>query len=515
MNLNIRNKRKIAFETSLVFLLWLASIVISYPVFNRPLDEQHEWLSATTLVSLESFETYGFWTVLGTSLKGPFCFEFFDTDPRSLPFIYSQHPSLWLILPYIFLKLSDFLGFSMAVSVSSLQIYNLLFTRLISSICVYFIFKKLSFKFIRAYKEKQLAIVSFVSTFFWLFSPPVLYWTQNVYHEDQAHLTPSLILILIALCLNFRFDDLSFVQKLLLFLVAFVVCFSSYYGWVLIPSIVAASIINSYKSKRIIDIITSLQPIMFGFFAAVVAYVAQIVYLDTLSHTLYKFSVRTGISSSLSLKEAFSQIWYYTTFYFPVRLFKLEENSLLFLLLILSVVAFCLLIYLYVPFKKQALIPLIPIALSPSAYILLLREYVYVHEFAVLKLALPIIFFSVYFPLLIAVNIINELEVERVLERKNSLCVAFMLPLIILIYVCFYVQPQFIWFAREGTNFNQELGILIQNNISTMDLPISDSISVGIHPPQKQFYTKRFVYTLEDMSHLPERQYDIAIPNRL
>lgn len=510
MVLNIRNKR-IVCETGLVFILWLISIVVSYPVFNRPLDEQHEWLSATTLVSLRSFETYGFWPALGTSLKGPFCFEFLDIDPRNLPFVYSQHPSFWLISPYLLLKTLNFIGIDLAVSVPFLQIYNLVFTRLISAVCVFFIFKKLCFLFVKIYKETQAAAIASIATFFWLFSPPVLYWTQNVYHEDQAHLTPSLILILIALCLDFEFDSLKRVQRILLFWVTFTACFSSYYGWILVPSIAAASAISScYKGKRMIKIIASLQPLIYGLSAAVVMYIAQIVYLGAVSHTLYKFSIRTGTSSGLSLREAFSAIWYYTTFYFPAGLFNLVGGSAFVLLLILSILAFFVLFFRYVPFKVRALIPLIPVLLSPAAYIFLLREYAYVHEFAVLKLALPLVFLSVFSPLLIVANLGNDIKTRKRAGKSKHFYIAFILLVSTVFYIYFYVQPKFMELAREGSDFNQELGALVENNISEMDLPLSDSISVGIHPPQQQFYTRRFIYTLEDLTHLPEHQYDIT-----
>ena len=195
------NKIAIA-EIFVVFILWLISLTMSSYVFNRPLelDAHHEFITAHTLVSLRSLDQWGIFQTLGASILVPKSNEYLQVDITVLDKdngVYLSYPSLWLVVPYLIFKI-----LAIPTTVASLQIYHLIFNRLFTSIIIYFLFLEIIYLFKDKFKKTNLIqgwgskLLAFLGTAAWIFSPPVLYWSQNVYFCDQAILLPVYALLL-------------------------------------------------------------------------------------------------------------------------------------------------------------------------------------------------------------------------------------------------------------------------------------------------------------------------------
>ncbi|WP_446343357.1 hypothetical protein [Coleofasciculus chthonoplastes] len=501
-------------EILILILLWFLSIALSSKVFNRPLGAHHEWLTGSTLTGLRSFENHGFWSLVGQLNRLPYSYEFFDIEPKNLPGWKPNHPSLFLVAPYLLYKLINIFGFKLEISASFIQSYNLIFTRLISTILIYFIIAKI-LDYIQddSYTNKLLA---FVGTFFWLFNPPILYWTQNVYHEDQAHLTPSLVLIYLTLIFRFDFRTNSKLVAIVQFTVSLWMCLSSYYGWLLVPFIFLLSMIKNtskFKKTTIRKIMLEAKQKLFeqkflflGMITAIIIYLSQLILLGHILTPLKRFYHRAGVSTALEGKtpifKILVRIWEHTTYYLPVGSSELRNLAFVGLIVFLFISVLIFWFTFKISINKKELIPALGLIIfTPFCYVIILNNYSSNHDFSVLKLALPLILLEIVFPLAILENkfkLIYKVKINKF--RPFSIVILLMLSLA---FILANVYPKFIEFAQPTELFGRDLGILVRNNIATNELPISEKIPVSISwKPTIQFYTNRLIYTLR-----PHPQY--------
>jgi hypothetical protein len=63
-------------------------------------------------------------------------------------------------------------------------------------------------------------------------------------------------------------------------------------------------------------------------------------------------------------------------------------------------------------------------------------------------------------------------------------------------------RDRLIEFAWQGSNYYQELGAIVRENVADKDLPISEELGVGSFPPQPLWYTNRFIYRLDQLPGL-------------
>lgn len=502
-------------EVIAIMFLWCISCHVSSPTFDRPLDlnSHHEWLMVHSLVNLRSFEQWGFGNLLGASVLIPKSIEYMQADITNLnkaDGIYLSYPTLWLAIPYLIFKI-----LWIPISNFNLQVYHLVFNRLIISIVIYYLFLEIIQLFSKTnfFQGLSSRILALIATAGWMFNPPVLYWMQNVYFCDQAVLLPIYALLLFALKQNFRFEHLSLNKRILLFLLSLLAAGFDWYGWVillLITLIIALPLVR----KNIKLAIYTIQPIIAAISLISIWFVVQLFYYkDGWNQIRTTFFDRISKDIPLDLAAELKTIISYWANYFPnpIRLVMLEEKiSLEMILVTLFAISIALLFLLWISHKYdrgKLLLVYGLLVFAPLLQLMLLRGHSTAHDFSVLKLALPTSFLIWIVIPFIALNILNSLS--NIIRAKKVFSPWIMISgLIILgILVSNDIQPQFLQFAWQGDPSPRELGEITKKYIAVNDLPISDSdgIHIKAFPPQPIWHTNRFIYTTAEVSQLSQK----------
>ena len=308
MKLKNKFNRDVASALALIFLLWLVSVLVSKPIFSRPLD--YEWSTAHTLVSMRAFEEWGFWKLLGASIAVPKSYEFIGVDITYFTKeegIYLSYPSLWLVLPYVAFKFLSLLPLDIDLSPQYLQAYNLIVNRLICGVVIYYLYleiiKIIAGNTLTDYHKKMIAFLGLMG---WMFTPPVLYWTQNSYAPDQPVLLPIYIIFLISLRCKFKFEQLSTPGKSLLFIASLVACRIDWYGLVSVSIILLIVLVDRWLSRNkgsfspiafVKQYLNSIKWLFSGMLVTGVAFLAQLLYYrDGLNQIYAIFLLRTGMT---------------------------------------------------------------------------------------------------------------------------------------------------------------------------------------------------------------------------
>jgi hypothetical protein len=446
-------KKTVLVEIVIIFLLWLASVVISRPIFNRPLEAHHEWLTAHTLVSMRSFDQWGFWKLLGASVLTPKSYEYLNSDITAFtkyPSIYLSYPSLWLVLPYLVIKLLESLHLGMDISISSLQTYHLVVNRLICGGVIYYLYLEiiniLAKPTLTPYIKRLIALIGLVG---WMFTPPVLYWTQNVYLTDQAVLLPIYALFLVALKCKFDFNSLSRLGKFSLFGLSLYATGCDWYGWICITilgticltkkllSLIQQPISKSSFRWFLVDYVNSMKYLLFGTAITAFIFLVQLFYYKDGFTQIVRISFqRLGVADDagnrLSADEMARGVFAHLTGYLPQRIEpifndiidkskKINEMDAL-LVASASILLLAALFYLYKRNQdKQIVIYTYSLVfLAPILQIYVLRQHSYVHNFSFFKTGLPITFILIILPIIILSYILSTpINTLRVSARKT------------------------------------------------------------------------------------------------
>ena len=516
------NKIAIA-EIFVVFILWLISLTMSSYVFNRPLelDAHHEFITAHTLVSLRSLDQWGIFQTLGASILVPKSNEYLQVDITVLDKdngVYLSYPSLWLVVPYLIFKI-----LAIPTTVASLQIYHLIFNRLFTSIIIYFLFLEIIYLFKDKFKKTNLIqgwgskLLAFLGTAAWIFSPPVLYWSQNVYFCDQAILLPVYALLLFSIKQHFQFHNLSHNNKLILFGICILAAGFDWYGWVvlfLLMFIVVLPLISKKIVKNIRTSITialiSIQPIVAAITLISTWFICQLIYYkDGYRQITATAFARSGGQVPLDFGQDIFVISSYWGYYLPKFLKPFWDDGRL-SIASMSMGLMILLIWLLWQCRRKLslLAILILIFVAPLMQIAVLRQHSTIHDFSAFKLALPTVFtIWIVIPLFILILL-------EYLPRMLSFLA--WLVLVVLISLSIYSNTdnvkEFMEFAGSGLSYPSEIGVIIQKYIGDNDLPLSDSdgISARSIPPQPTWYTNRFIYGSPEIFDLSRR---LNMPN--
>ncbi|MCU0537896.1 MAG: hypothetical protein MUD14_28760, partial [Hydrococcus sp. Prado102] len=335
-----------------------------------------------------------------------------------------------------------------------------------------------------------------------------------------AHLTSSLFLIYLTLLYKFSFRLRSKPEALFHLITGFWVCSSSYYGYILIPTIAFLCIIKNLDSiaarPKFLYVkakLLTLRYIFAGMAIAILVYVCQLSYLGYFSKLNERFLERSsdrGWDSvqKITIIDFVKSVWYNLSYYLPIGSNNLTDG---FVGLLSFLVVLALSLYLVTKIsinKKELFLSLGLITIPAIAYVTLLMNYTYVHHFSNFKLALPLIFFCVVLPLTGMAYYFNNLLNQR-LKSPLILCAV----VFSIIFLSKSVSPRFVAFAGVTDKSPQEFGTLVVNNIAEDELPVSDSLPVGISfQPYWQWYAKRLVYKTQreqsDIPFQPEKEHD-------
>jgi hypothetical protein len=155
--------------------------------------------------------------------------------------------------------------------------------------------------------------------------------------------------------------------------------------------------------------------------------------------------------------------------------------------------------------RRLFLFSIILVTLPPILYIILLKNYAFIHNFAVFKLSTPLIVFVVLLPLIV---LEYDFKLLTKLASKRSFILAVCIFCLILSQGA---RKSFNDFAKPTNSTAKELGILVSKNIAENELPVSDSFSVNIeYKPFRHFYTNRLIYRPTDAYRRPDEDLRIV-----
>lgn len=527
MKIRIKLNAVFASEIALIFLAWLISVGVSSPVFNRPLGDLHEWLTAHTLVSMRAFEEWGFWKLLGASILIPNSNEFIGVDITAFTKtegIYLSYPSLWIVLPYTTFKLLNLLPLDISLSPLYLQVYNLIVNRLICGVVIYYLYleivKILAENLLTDYSRRLIAFLGLIG---WMFTPPVMYWTQNVYGPDQAVLLPIYIIFLIALRCKFRFEELSKPSKFLLFIAAVCACGIDWYGWVSVAVILLLVLIDkwlfrnetSFSFKYFLkQYLNSIKFIFTGMLVAGITFLAQLLYYkDGLTQLSSIFLLRSGATMVNDYGEPLTNfqilrriVWHWIPYFpqivrQPVGNYGTKAVLVTVILLIFIILGFLYYLFRTSQDRRLSVYVYVLVFLVPLLQLYLLKQHSFTHNFSAFKMGLAISCSLLVLPALLLTWTFKNTFGKKIFNyhQANIYISIFFVALGLVIILSTLSNSGIAKFAGSGINKNQDLGFIVAKNIADDDLPIAnqDSLFLNIAPfhPLRLWYTKRFIYS--------------------
>ncbi|MFN3927447.1 MAG: hypothetical protein ACK4QL_09010 [Pseudanabaenaceae cyanobacterium] len=488
-------------------LAWLASIYASSPIFGQlRSDTLHEWLSYHTLISMRAFEQWGFWKLMGVSILNSKTYEWQDFDITNLTRddgLYTAYPSLGLDIPYAVFKL-----FNLDVSIANLQIYSLIFNRLLLSLILFLIYKELTqfiLSHIKLYSsdgQKQSFQISeaasLIGIVVWLLTPAVLYFTQNIYFVDQAVLLPVYSIFLIALKLRYKLHEANTRQRLLLFLLAFISTGYDWYSWTFLLFLLLIYFYEN-SSLNFKQRLSASSPILRGWALAILIYCSQLVYFKNGVFQLLQRALHRLFTNNMS-DHTFSQIngfWEVLASY--LNEYVPTSGWVLFVVLILVVYISVLRLakssgnfdieskaVLRISFDLGFLVPLL--------HNLLLGHHTYTHNFSFLKLS-P--FFVFVFTIIPTMALLIDLR------QKYKYYFLYALIVSLLFFGIFTAPKKIIDYTQYyiSTTFAESLGKIVKEEVGYKQVPFSLTLPINYFPPHPLWYSGRRVYSIARFYH--------------
>lgn len=213
---------------TILFLIFLTSVLVRLPNINRPLSKHHEFITAVALQPMKVWQAegamkYGFKPVMNYKGKANKYInnwasptgEIIDNEGN---YYYVSHPPFAYILPYIIFQLLQ-----IEPTALSIQLFNL-FTNFISALFVYLI-ACLLIKQKSSHKINKSALVAYIA---YLFSAGVLWFQSNTYMSDI--LVHTFFIIGVYLLLKASKEN-AFHKKRYLTLFSVVLFFMIYTSW--------------------------------------------------------------------------------------------------------------------------------------------------------------------------------------------------------------------------------------------------------------------------------------------
>ncbi len=199
------------YQVALV-LIFIASVIIRIPNFNRPLSKHHEFNAAMVLIGIDH------WTENGGPSSTFYCpvLNYNNEGDRNLDLqtslltdkkgnlIYASFGAGWFLYPYYFFKL-----FGLTPSVATLTIFNVVLS-LICMLLVFFIARK-----VFSEQDSTQPIKSLVTVFIFVLNPCTLWYNGNGYVHEVMVL--PFFLMQVNLFIDFLKDGTKLSKSRLLF----------------------------------------------------------------------------------------------------------------------------------------------------------------------------------------------------------------------------------------------------------------------------------------------------------
>lgn len=409
----------------------------------------------------------------------------FDTLASRNPYV--SYPPGTFIPVFLFVKISHAHDL-----IRLYETYNLLNHLVISLVLFLMMFMVVSY-----FKKTSIVNVLFsvIPSLIYLFTPPTLYWHQNVFFADQAVMMLFVLFAYLELR-RFIYGKLSW--PLEAFSVG-LVFLGTLTDWLFVFVVFVAVILRIFFSIRPRDfrrILSGIMDLILPAVSAVVLFLYQIISTDSLPILISKFKARTGL-------EGVRTSFFISHFYH----FCIDGYGyVLCLSTVISVLALLFYYYGVKPGKGErkdgldiatAYIYLVYLTIAPCLLqVCVLREHSTIFDFSALKWAFPMS--------LIPFGIFPVVFIDKASSLRHHLLIkkifVIICTLLVGIGVFYRTSVRYRSFFRVGNDYAQRIGELVRRNACYNDICLSFNFEIRDFPPQCLAYSAKRVYFVKDIA---------------
>jgi hypothetical protein len=386
-----------------VFLLFLASVMVRYDNLTAALGRHHEWITAHALMTINMLEKDGasahyFAPVLTFNTPADrFAASKAEFKDKNNFTYYTSYPPFCFLLPYLVNKC-----FGLSASVIGIRILGLI-VHLLCTVLLFFIFYRINGKDVR----KEIFIPAFFVCAIYIFSSGNLWFHSNLWFADMlVHL--FILAALQRFCIIMAYPGIQKKNVILLFLFTFLGIYTEWLALFMCFFMAIVLLIRLKEHKTYgIYIVTMAGAASLSLGLTIFQY-SQIAGFELLKkYAIEKFKFRSGYDTDQGVKhtvfadEPLENIFF--NYHVNYKALILLSISVLVIALVLRFTARGKEIFSFTRIQKIVLLILL---CSILLHHLLFFNFTSVHDFSTLKTAL---FLSLFLPLLI-VFIQNSLQ---------------------------------------------------------------------------------------------------------
>lgn len=488
-----RKIRLIFFGCALIAIFFILTVYMRKDWFGRPLDVHHEWLTAHSVCVTNNWLKEGALHLRFMHVLNPSSIEFetlLDRKP------YLSYPPGAFIPVYLIAKVINAKDL-----ITLYQRYNIFNHFLISIILFLIMFLIIEFS---ENINRHAIFFSIIPSMIYLFTPPTLYWHQNVFFADQAVILLFVIFVYLEIK-NFLSGQLNRWNKLLLFTVVFLGALTD---WLFIFVVFVAFLLRvlfSDKTTRFKQIVSHFRSLIIPAILSISLFLYQIIPLGYFTKVvgIYRYRGFHASGEDGTVTNFFQQHF-------------VKFGSGYGKILCLSTVLCFFALTIYYIFNKcrswhnksvivtVAYIYLIWLITLPCLFqVYFFQQHSIVHDFSALKWALPlsVIPFSVF-------PIIFIQEIKEYRYRKIITHGLYILWIILFLSgVIYKTATSYKAFFGKGSDYNKKIGEMVKRNVTYSDICFAFSFDIPVAPPQRLAYSGKRVYKIEIFSDAKNMLY--------
>jgi hypothetical protein len=503
--------RKNSVKELAVVAIMLVLVCFGYTIFYNNAFTGHEaqgahiWLSASTVKFVNNWLKEGPLNLRFIMYEFPDSIEFNSIAERGA---YISYPPGAIIPPYILAKLLHKSEIQIGFIKQFLKI-KFLFDTLMVSLIVYSIFRR-----ILQLKERVMAaLVSIVLAISWMCLPINLYYLRNIYFSDQCIISVVLFFVLLEI-----YDDyfskkstkalLRYIYFVLKFLISLYGVLTDYYFlFVLFISWLVKIVPILKATKRIKNAVLASFVYVLPVLSGISLFVLQITTVPDWGNI---------ITNKMKYRMFSSEDWHGGNKIVGIVKSFIANYSLDTLLIAALIILF---VYTFVKQRKyetffskyKALFSvMLIIYVPPVLQILVFQQHSAIHEFSMLKFALPVTLGSLILSVLIlelkmmSSNAVFVINIENGDDlRKLTIPVLPSCVIIISVLMCGLISMNGYYFSsRMGEPVSFERENLIRANYNFNDVYFSFTESIDANPPQYLAVSKKLIYKIDDASEI-------------
>jgi len=411
---------------------------------------------------------------------------------------YISYPSGAFIPVFLFAK-----TFGIKDLIMLYQAYNLL-NHLVISMMLFL----LMFMIIDYFQKINILNVFFsiIPSLIYLFTPPTLYWHQNVFFADQAVIMWFAVFIYIEMK-YFLYGKLNWLNEIVLAAIVFLGVLTDWLFVFVVFVAVGLRIFFANRARWFRQIILSVRNIIIPALLAIAVFIYQIASTKSFLKLTEIFKCRYRVGGDGVVTDFLRQYFY-----------DYVIGGYGYILCLFAVFCILVLLFYYIFMRLKVIcnhndkmvkvyIYLICFTALPCLFHgYIFQQHSIVHDFAALKWALPLS--------LIPFGIFPIVFIKVVKRNKHHelftgiFCV---FCIILLVRGVFYrTAVEYRNFFESGGDRNKRIGELVKRNATYNDICFSFDFAIPMFPPQRLAYSGKRVYKIEDIAEAKDMLSEFA-----